>query len=114
VAALQLLGGDIGADVAVIDELDALLGQQRDPSVDDRLLKLGVRDPEAQQAARALVSLVDGDQVPALVQLGGDGEAGGTRSDDRDRTARAAIGRIGDDPSLVEGAGDDRRGRSAR
>ena len=109
VALLELLGGDVGADVGVIDELDPLLLEDRHPAVDDRLLELGVGHPEAQQAAGALVALVDGDRVAALVQLGGDRQPRGARADHRDRAARAPVGHLGDDPALGERPLDDRQ-----
>src|SRR5437763_837885 len=62
VAAAQLLGGDVAADVTVVDELHALLGQHVHAPVDDPLLQLGVGDPETQQPSRPLVALVHGDR----------------------------------------------------
>ena len=103
------VGGDVGADLGVVDELDALLLEDGHPPVDDPLLELGVGHAEAQQAARALVALEDGDRVAALVELGGDRQARRAGSHHGHRPARAAVGRVGHHPALGVGALDDRQ-----
>ncbi len=61
---LQLLGGDVDADVDAAAELDALRLEHRHPPVDEPLLQLEVGDAEAQQPAGRLVPLEDHDPMP--------------------------------------------------
>jgi hypothetical protein len=107
VALAQLGGGQVAADVDAVPEGHALLAEQVHAPVDDPLLELCVGHPEAQQAARALVALVDGDRVAVLVELGGGGQPSRARSDHPDRAAAAGGGRGGHDPALVVAARDD-------
>ena len=106
---LELAARDVAADVGVVDELDALLLEEVDPAVDDPLLELGVRHPEAQEPPGALVALVHGHRVAALVQLGGGGQAGRARAHDGHGPPGAPVRRLGLDPALGEGPLDDRQ-----
>ena len=58
IALAQLGGGDVAPDVGVVDELDPLLLEDRDPPIDDPLLELGVGHAESQQPPGSLVALV--------------------------------------------------------
>src|SRR5437588_781935 len=93
---------DVPADVRVVDEVDPLLLEDRDPPVDDPLLKLGVRDSEAHQPTRALVALVHGHAVTAVVELGCGRKPGGTGPDHGDLLAGPPIWGLGYQPSLLE------------
>ncbi len=104
----QVLDGEVIADVDAAADLDALLLEHLHAAVDHPLLELGVRDPEAQQAARGLVLLEDDDRVAGVVELLGGGEAGRAAADDGDAAARALLGDDGDDPALLPGVVDDR------
>ena len=98
----QVGGRDVATDVLVIDEADPLLLEDVDPAVDDPLLELGVRDAEPHQAARALVALVHGDLVAALIELGGHRQTGRAGADHGDRLAGAAARWVGHHPPLLE------------
>ena len=97
------LDADVAADLDVADELDPLLLENRDPPVDDPLLELRIGHPEAQEPAGCLVALVDGDPVADLVELGRGRHPRGPRPDDGDVPAGPRLGRLGDDPPLLEG-----------
>ena len=78
---LQLLGGDVDADVDAAAELDALGLEHGHPPVDEPLLQLEVGDAEAQQPAGRLVAFEDDHPMAGQVQLGGGGHAGRARPD---------------------------------
>ena len=59
VLAAQLVGGDVGADVDAVAELDALVHELAQPALDEALLDLEVRHAEADEPAARLVALVD-------------------------------------------------------
>ena len=67
IAGLQLLGADGAANIGIKDKLDALILQNFYPAVDDPLLQLHVGDAVHQQAARAVLALIDRHLVAALV-----------------------------------------------
>ena len=102
VALGELAGVDVTSHVGVIDELDSLLLEDRDPPIDDALLELGVGHAEPHQPTRTLVALVDRDRVPALVELRRRRHPRRTAADHRNRLARAPVGRLGEHPSLLE------------
>ena len=104
----QLVGAHVTAHVHVVAELDPLLFEQVHAPVDDPLLELRVRHAEAQQPAGALVTLVDRDAVPELVQLGCHPESGRPGADDGDGPIGADVGRVRSYPALLEAARDDR------
>ena len=107
VAGAQLVDRRVGAHVDAVDELDPGLLEQRDAPVDDPLLELEVRHAEPDQAARALVALVDDDAVPGGVELLGGGQPRRARSRPRRPTTRAPIGVLASHPALAEPALDD-------
>jgi hypothetical protein len=109
VARAQLGHRQVAPHVDAVFERDALVREQRHAPVDDPLLELGVGHPEAQQAAGSLVALVDGDRVAVAVELGCHRQAGRSGADHADGVPAARVGRVGDDPALVEAARDDRQ-----
>ena len=106
-ALVELLGGDVRADVDVVAKLDALLLEDGHAAIDDPLLQLGVGDAEAQQATGPLVALEHGHRVAALIELGGDRQPRRAGAHDGHRAAGAAVGRVWHHPALGEGALDD-------
>ena len=64
-------------------------------AVNDPLFQLHVGDAVHQQAARAVLALIDGHAMAALVEQVGHGQARGTCADDRHGLARAGRGRHG-------------------
>jgi hypothetical protein len=108
VAISELIRAHVDPDVGAVHELDPLLLENRHPPVDDPLLELGVRDPEAHQASRTLVALVHGHDVAAVVQLGRDRHAGRAGADHRHALAGPPLRRRRHDPTLVECPLDDR------
>src|SRR5438067_2251006 len=100
VALAQVRGREISADVDAVDEADPLLTEDVDAPVDDSLLEFRVWHPEPHQPAGALVALVDGDLVAAVVELSGNCKSGWPGPDHRDRSPRAAGWRFGDDPAF--------------
>ena len=99
--------GNIDADVRVGQEGDALGAHLLDAAIEDVLFKLEVGNAVAQQAADAVVLLVDGDGVAGAAQLLRGGEAGGAAADDGDALAGVVLGRLGMNPAFVPGALDD-------
>ena len=71
------------------------------------LLQLEVGDAVAQQAADAVVFLVDRDRVAGAAQLLRGGETCRSAADDGDALAGVVLGRLGVNPALVPGALDD-------
>ena len=104
----QLVGRNVGADVGVGPEPDALGLHDREPAIEDALLHLELGDAVAKQAADAIGALEHRDPVPGLVELIGGREPRRARADDRDALAGARRRRLRRDPALVEGALDDR------
>ena len=93
VARVELVDRQLRPDVDAVLEGDPRLLEQRDAAVDDPLLELEVGHAEADQAARALVALVDDDAVPGGVELLGDGQPRRPGADDADRPARVRMQR---------------------
>jgi hypothetical protein len=93
--------------VRVGDKGDALGAHLLDAAIDDVLFQLEVGNAVAQQAADAVVLLIDGDGVAGAAQLLRGGQAGGTAADDGDALAGGLLGRLGMNPALVPGALDD-------
>ena len=108
VAVAQLASGDVDADVHVVAEAGALGRHLVEASVEDRLLHLELRDAVAQQAARLVGPLEDGDGVSRSRQLLGRGQAGGAGPDDRDRLAREPLRRQRLHEAALEGLLDRR------
>ncbi len=104
----QLLGGDVGADVHPAAQLDALGAKLLHAPLDDRLLDLEVRHPEAHEASDRLVALEQRDGVAGAPQLLGGGHPGRARADHGDRAAALPPWRLGLDPALLPGPVDDR------
>jgi hypothetical protein len=108
VARLQVVPGDVAADLDARTEAGALglhLGEAR---VDLALLHLEVGDPVAEQPADAVVALVHGDGVPGARELLRGGEPGGAGPHDGDGLARQTLRRVGGDPTVLERVVDDR------
>src|SRR5437899_3162235 len=80
----QLGNGDVAADLAVQPELHLGITQQLLASLHDLLLELEVRDAVDQQAADAVVAVVDRDLVTLAAQLLGGGKARWAGADDAD------------------------------
>ena len=80
-------------------EAGALGLHLREARLEVLLLHLEVGDAVAQQAADAVVALVDRDGVPGAGELLGGGEAGGTGADDGDGLAGEALRRVRRAPS---------------
>ncbi|MNT13259.1 hypothetical protein D3C72_1482210 [compost metagenome] len=74
----QLVHRDIDADVGVQHELDPALDQAVDAALNDALLQLEAGDAVGQQAARAIMAVIDGDLIAFAAQTVGGGYAGGT------------------------------------
>lgn len=94
VAAAELGGVDVLADLHLRTELGAFQAHLLDAAVDVRLLHLELGDAVAQQATDAVRALVDGDGVVSPGQLLGGGESRRARADDRDGLAGKALGRL--------------------
>jgi hypothetical protein len=108
VARSQLLVREVRADAHAVGELDALGLELRHAAVDQLLLELEVGDAVAQEAAGAVVALVDRDRVPRARELLRGGEPRGPRADHADAVAGALLRGLRDDPALLPGALDDR------
>ncbi|MNL51923.1 hypothetical protein D3C87_1750620 [compost metagenome] len=74
----QLVHRDIDADRGVQHELDPALDQAVDAALNDALLQLEAGDAIGQQAARAVVAVIDDDLIAFAAQTVGGGYAGGT------------------------------------
>ena len=81
---------DVAADLEVQLELDAALGQQLRAAQHDLLLQLEVGDAVDQQAAGAVVAVVDRDPIALRAQLLGGGQARRAGADDADRLVQLA------------------------
>ncbi len=81
-------------------ELDALCPQLRQPAVEDPLLHLELRDPEAEEAAWRLGAFEDHDLMAGSHQLLGARQAGRAGADHRDPPAGALAGSVRPDPTL--------------
>ena len=97
----QLTGVDLHADVDVRAEDDALRLHLGEPTRQEPLLHLELRDAVAEEAANAVIAFEDGDGVSGAGQLLSAGEAGGAGADDRDGLAGEGLGRLRLDPSLI-------------
>ena len=87
---------------------DAFLAHQIDPTLDDALVELHVRNPVHQEAADAVGAFVHGDLVTRLVQLRGRGQSSGSGAHDRHGLAGTDRWGLGDDPAFGETAVNDR------
>ncbi|MNW04549.1 hypothetical protein D3C71_2006550 [compost metagenome] len=74
----QLVHRDVGPDRGVEHELDPALDQAVDAALNDALLQLEAGDAVGQQAARAVVAVIDDDLIAFAAQTVGGGYAGGT------------------------------------
>ena len=99
--------GNVDADMRVGEERDALGAHLLDAAIDDVLLQLEVGNAVAQQAADAVVLLIDGDGVAGAAQLLRGRQSGGSAADDGDALAGVVLGRLGMNPAFVPGALDD-------
>ena len=100
VVVCQHLGGvHRPAHVHPGQKLDPFGLHDADPALHHLLFQLHAGDAVHQKAAGAVLPLVDGDGVAALVEVIGDGEARRPRPDDGDALAGAGGGRGGLDPS---------------
>ena len=88
------------ADIAVQFELHAAIDEALRAALDDVLLEFEVRDAVDEQAADAVVAIVDRDLVAALAHALGGGEAGGAGADDADAFAALGARRDAARPSL--------------
>ena len=73
---------DVAAHLAIQAEHDAASHQPIDAPRDDVLFQFEVRNAVGEQAARAVIAVVDGDAVAALAQALGGRQTGGPRADD--------------------------------
>ena len=102
-AGLQLLAGDVAADVDAAAEDRALglhLGQA---AIEDRLLHLELGDAITQQAPGSVGPLVDRHGVAGPGELLGDGQTGRAGADDRHGLRGEPLGRKGLDALRLEG-----------
>lgn len=81
----QFLETDIIADIAVQHIFDARSGQAVGAAGDDVLFQLERRDAVNQQAAGAVIAVIDGDLIAERAQAVGGGDAGRAGADDADR-----------------------------
>ena len=90
IVALELLDGEIAADMDVAMEGDAFGLHLLDAALDDIFLHLEVGDAVAEQAAGIGVLLIDMHVVAGAGELLRGGEPGGTGADDRPRACRSS------------------------
>ena len=83
VALLELVHGDVTADLDVVVELHAVLGDPVDVELDDIARQPEGRDADERGAAARRQRLVDVHLVAVAGQLLGDGQPGRPRADDR-------------------------------
>src|SRR5690606_37687518 len=107
VLGLELGPGHVDADIGRRDELDAFGLHDGQAAIDDLLLELEVGDPVAQQAADAIVSLVQRNLVARTAQLLCRGQPRRTRADDGDAAPGRLLGRADLHPTFFERAFDD-------
>ena len=99
---------DVGADLSIGDELDALSRHQIDTTLHHGLfLELHIRNPVHQQTADAVGPLVDRYLMAGAVKLRGTSQTRRSGTDDRDALARALRRWLGHDPALGETLVDD-------
>ena len=89
-ACAQLGEACVLADDEIEVKLDAALGQERVPPGDHVLLQLEVGDAIDEEAAGAIVAVVDMNGISLAAKLLGGGEPGGTGANDADRQAELA------------------------
>ena len=87
----QLLAGNIFSNVCIADKLDAGSLHDFDPSVDDALVQLHIRNAVAQQTADSVMTFIDRYAVSAFVQVPGCRQSGRTAADDRDLLSGAYL-----------------------
>ena len=107
VAGPQVLDGEVDADVDAALEDRALGLHLLDPAVQERLVHLEVRYPEADKAARPVVAFVDDDLVAGPGQLLGGGHPGRPRAHHGHVLGRVHAGAQGRDPAMGPGVIDD-------
>jgi len=98
---------DVPANVGVGDELDPLLTEHVDTTVDRFLLEFHVWDPVHEQSTDPVSALVHGDLVSQLIELIGARQSRRTGPDDRNRHAGPVLGDPGLDESVLPGPIDD-------
>src|SRR5580658_5334498 len=104
---LERLHIHIHANVRIANEGHAFVAHLLDAAVDDVFFELEVGNAVAEQAADAVVLLVDRDGVSGAAQLLRGGQAGRPAAHDGDALSGVLLGRLGADPALVPGAVDD-------
>ena len=87
----QLLAGNIFSNVCITDKFDAGSLHDFDPSVDDALVQLHIRNAVAQQTADSVMTFIDRYAVSAFVQVPGCRQSGRTAADDRDLLSGAYL-----------------------
>ena len=103
VAGAQLVQAGVAADLEAEFELDAAIGQAGGAPLDHVLFQLEAGDAVDQQAAGAVVTVVDGDVITGFAQPLGGGQARGAGADDPDRLAAGGTGAQGLDPAFLPG-----------
>ena len=79
------------SNVCIADKLDAGSLHDFDPSVDDALVQLHIRNAVAQQTADSVMTFIDRYAVSAFVQVPGCRQSGRTAADDRDLLSGAYL-----------------------
>jgi len=103
----DLRHGQVAADFAAGDKLDALVSHERDPPGDPGFVQLHVGDAVGQQAAGPVGAFVDDYLVAGLVELVGAGQSGRSGTDDRHAFARAPFRGLRPHPPFGPGPVDD-------
>ena len=98
---LQFLSTDIAAHIGVHHKLNAFILQDLHAAVDDPLFQLHVGDAVHQQAARAVLALINSHLVAALVQQVGHRKPRRACTNDRNRLAGAGRRRHGVDSAAL-------------
>ena len=87
----QFLAGNIFSNVCIADKFDAGSLHDFDPSVDDALVQLHIRNAVAQQTADSVMTFIDRYAVSAFIQVPGCRQSGRTAADDRDLLSGAYL-----------------------
>ena len=99
----QLLHGRVAPDLETFVEDDAAVLQPLDAAHDDVLFQLEAGNAIGQQAAGAIVPVIDMHLMPRRAQIFGGGEAGRPRADHTNRLAGGAAGHQRLDPAFLPG-----------
>ena len=99
----QLFHAGVTADLEPFVEDDAAILEALDAAHDDILFQLESGDAIGQQAAGAVVPVIDMDFIARDAQIFGGGEAGGAGADDADRLAARGAGDERFDPAFLPG-----------